>query len=296
MDRYGSTARTLVMIQMSCPALWNYMSDYTILNRVEKMFKFSEAREVIEEFYGLKIRRAVEALLNEGSLELGCYEANVQAANLTHAAINEYGVEYTPWAIAECRHLPKMVASSEIVSITRGFEEYSSVITIRNSEGEHRIGVLNRHVDRRIRILFYPNRMVSVIKDLSKVASLCRATRATLIKDSNGREFIAVDDPDVNINSIHRMFSLPAQRPWIEVVMCSKKWTKRRHTSEQKEGYYRVYKRVVKKALEGFIENGRSFTSIKKAVRGVKICGKELENAEVIERMIQYLKPYNRKE
>ena len=57
-----------------------------------------------------------------------------------------------------------------------------------------------------------------------------------------------------------------------------------------------VYKRVVKKALEGFIENGRSFTSIKKAVRGVKICGKELENAEVIERMIQYLKPYNRKE
>ena len=296
MDRYGSTARTLVMIQMSCPALWNYMSDYTNLNRVEKMFRFSEARESIEEFYGLKIRRAVEALLNEGSLELGCYEANVQAANLTHAAINEYGVEYAPWAIAECRHLPKMVASSEIVSITRGFEEYSSVITIRNSEGEHRIGILNRHVDRRIRILFYPNRMVSVIKDLSKVASLCRATRATLIKDSNGREFIAVDDPDVNINSIHRMFSLPTKRPWIEVVMCSKKWTKRKIMCERREGYYRTYKRVVKNSLENFLENGRSFTSIKKAVRGVKVNGKEIEDAEVIERMVQYLKPYNRKE
>ena len=285
---YMAAAKTFAMIQLDCPGLWKLL---TIRDKPfhERYAATLDAAVEIDNMYGVDIRFADEQLLWTGECTLGKYELRVKASNMVRKALSKFGVELTPWMIMETHHLPKIVAESHVIAIEKGYGDYSAVICIRTSTGMQRVSILNKKVDRRFRILFFPNK-TAVNSHLADIAYQCGAIRATLIEDSEKRVFVAVDNPTVSICDIKSMYAAEWSRPWIEAVLHgSTKYT----PLSRRCGYYHTFKRVAKNALVWYMKDDRSFTAVKRAVRGVKVGGREIESAEVIRRLVAYVRTYS---
>lgn len=287
-DNYMNAAKTFAMIQLNCPGLWKLLTGRDKAFH-ERYATTLDAIAEIDDMYGVDIRVAAKQLLHTGECVLGKYELRVKASNMVRKAIAKYGVELAPWMLMETHHLPKIVAESHVIAIEKGYGDYSEVILIKTSTGMQRVCILNKKVDRRFRVLFFPNK-IAVSSHLADIAYQCGAIRATLIEDSEKRVFVAVDDPTVSICDIKGMYAAEWSRPWIEAVLHgSTKYT----PLSRRCGYYHTFKRVAKNALVWYMKDDRSFTAVKRAVRGVKVGGKEIESAEVIRRLIAYVRTYS---
>ena len=287
---FEAAARTLAMVQMTCPSVWKLVGDRHFMSYEEKFVATSDVAKEVDDMYGYKVRIAIEKLINTGDCGLGSYELNVRASDMVRKALSEYGIEFCPWSIAESHQIPKLVAESDVVAIEKGYNSYSAVIVVKNYKTLYRMGILNKKVDRLFRILFFPNRTACKMH-LSDVANACVAKRATLIEDSEGRKFIAIDDPKINICDVKRMFTAEWSAPWIEAVISGK--SSYAQLMDKKCGYYRVFKRVAVAAADELVRNGRSYTSAKKAIRGIKVGEKDIETPEVLRRLINYIKSYS---
>lgn len=70
-------ARTLAMIELSCPAMYRLMVN-SIGHIEDRCTRATEAAKEVDDMFGLPIRQAVEAMLNTGCLNLGFYEDKVK--------------------------------------------------------------------------------------------------------------------------------------------------------------------------------------------------------------------------
>lgn len=70
-------ARTLAMIELSCPTIYHLMVN-SIGHIEDRCARATAAAKEVDGMFGLSIRRAVEAMLNTGCLNLGLYEDRVK--------------------------------------------------------------------------------------------------------------------------------------------------------------------------------------------------------------------------